>query len=229
MVRPHRAGDYSFNDIGITSFYMLSSTMSDELRAEKGYYAVGGCGANIQWHTEDDTMEIADRESLLRDMRMYAGSVFRTLDAPLHPFDWTQTTAAFRRTLQQYQEAAGSAFDFAPSRQELNHIEDALKRFYAQAPTHDHVASPAVQRFNFVQRRLARFLIPVNFSEVPTFYHDPALTVPPLPDLAPALTMPSVKEDVAKRNILRTHLTRGQNRLVWTLQLARETVEAALA
>jgi N-acetylated-alpha-linked acidic dipeptidase len=229
MVRPHRAGDYSFNDVGITSFYMLSSTMSDELRAKKGYYAVGGCGGNIQWHTEDDTMQIADRENLLRDMRMYAASVLRTLDAPLHPFDWTQTTAEFRRTLQQYQEAAGSVFDFAPSRQELDQLEGALKRFYAQAPTHEHVASPAVQRFNFVQRRLARFLIPVNFSEMPPFHHDPALTVPPLPDLAPALTIPTVKDDVAKRNILRTHLTRGQNRLVWTLQLAREMVEAALA
>src|SRR5262249_9717735 len=33
--RPPRAGDYSFNGIGITSFYMLSSTMSDEPRAER--------------------------------------------------------------------------------------------------------------------------------------------------------------------------------------------------
>src|SRR5205823_8082385 len=48
MERPHRAGDYSFNGIGLTSFYMLSSTMADELRAVKGYYAVGGCGGNIQ-------------------------------------------------------------------------------------------------------------------------------------------------------------------------------------
>ena len=48
--RPHRAGDYSFNNIGISSFFMLSSTMTPELRKEKGYYAVGGCGGNIAWH-----------------------------------------------------------------------------------------------------------------------------------------------------------------------------------
>jgi N-acetylated-alpha-linked acidic dipeptidase len=36
--RPHRAGDYSFNNIGISSYFMLSSTMSDSLREEKGYY-----------------------------------------------------------------------------------------------------------------------------------------------------------------------------------------------
>jgi hypothetical protein len=228
MERPHRAGDYSFNDIGITSFYMLSSTMSEEDREQKGYYAVGGCGGNIQWHTEGDTMEIADRDYLLRDMKMYAGSVLRTLDAPLHPFDWTQTTEEFRRTLGEYQEAAGSAFDFGPSRQAVDELEDALRRFYAQAPADDQAGSPAVRRFNFVQRRLARFLVPVNYSEMPKFFHDPALNVPKLPDLAPALTIPGIKDDVARRGIVRTHLTRGQNRMVWTLQLARETVEAAL-
>src|SRR5690606_5397518 len=50
--RPPRAGDYSFNSIGLSSFYMLSSTMAEEDRLAKGYYAVGGCGANIEWHTE---------------------------------------------------------------------------------------------------------------------------------------------------------------------------------
>lgn len=229
MERPHRAGDYSFNDIGISSFYMLSSTMTEEDRADKEFYAVGGCGANIQWHTEGDTMEIADRDNLLRDMKMYAASVFRTLTAPLHPFDWTRTTTEFRQTLASYQNAAGGEFDFSPSNREIDELEEALHRFYAQAPTDGGVGNPAVQRFNFVQRRLARLLVPVNYSEMRMFFHDPALTVPPLPDLAPALTLPKVKDDVAQRGIVRAHLTRGQNRLVWTLQLARETVEAALA
>jgi hypothetical protein len=53
--RPHRAGDYSFNNIGISSYFMLSSTMTPEKRTELGYYAVGGCGGNIAWHTENDT------------------------------------------------------------------------------------------------------------------------------------------------------------------------------
>ena len=44
---------YSFNNLGLSTFFMLSSTMPDDLREEKGYYAVGGCGGNIAWHTED--------------------------------------------------------------------------------------------------------------------------------------------------------------------------------
>jgi Zn-dependent M28 family amino/carboxypeptidase len=66
--RPHQAGDYSFNNIGISSFFMLLSTMPDEERERLGYYGVGGCGANIEWHTEEDLIHIADREILMKDM-----------------------------------------------------------------------------------------------------------------------------------------------------------------
>jgi hypothetical protein len=222
--RPVRAGDYSFNGIGITGFYMLGSTMSQELRDEKGYYPVGGGGANIQWHTEDDLMDIADKDNLLRDMRMYGASLLRTINAPLYPFDWTCTTADFRATLARYQEATGNQFDFAPARAALDALEASLKRLYATSPSGE-----AAERFNFAQRRLARILVPVNFSRMEPFFHDPAINVPPLPDLAPALSMPSAKNDVARRGILKAHLTRGQNRLIWALQNAREVVEAATA
>ena len=225
--RPPRAGDYSFNGIGLSSFYMLSSTMSEADREEKGYYAVGGCGANIQWHTEGDTLEIADREFLLRDMRMYAASVLRTLNAPLAPFDWTRTAAEFRATLDCYAAAAGERFDFGPAREALAGLETALDRFYAAAPTVTDAADPAARRFNVAQRRLGRLLIPVNYSRAEAFRHDPALNVPPLPDLAPALAMPAAADDAARRGVLLAHLTRGQNRLVWTLEQAREVVEAA--
>ena len=225
--RPPRAGDYSFNQIGITSFYMLSSTMSEEARRERGYYPVGGCGANIQWHTEDDTLEIADRENLLRDMRMYAASLLRVLNAPIHPFDWTRTTREFRRTLDRYQAATGDAFSFSPAFEAVDALERALERLYSAVPacTPD---SPEARRINAMQRRLARILVPVNYSRMAPFWHDPALNVPPLPDLAPALAMPGAKDDPGRRGILVAHLTRGQNRLLWALEQARELVEAAL-
>lgn len=81
--RPLRAGDKSFSNIGVSTFYMLTSTMTKELMKEKGYYPVGGCGANIAWHTEDDTLEIADRDHLLRDIRVYAAAAFRAANSPI--------------------------------------------------------------------------------------------------------------------------------------------------
>ncbi len=89
--RPHRAGDYSFNNIGISSYLMLSSTMTDRDREEKGYYTVGGCGGNIAWHTENDTLEIADKAILERDIKVYLLAVLRNANATVLPFDWRAT------------------------------------------------------------------------------------------------------------------------------------------
>ena len=83
--RPLRAGDYSFNNIGISSFFMLSSTMPQELVEQKGYYPVGGCGGNIEWHTEDDRMHIADLDVLEKDIRVYIAAVLRAANVPCTP------------------------------------------------------------------------------------------------------------------------------------------------
>ena len=225
--RPPRAGDYSFNGIGLTGFYMLSSTMSDELREEKGYYAVGGCGANIEWHTEGDLIEIADPDILLRDMRMYAASILRVLNAGAIPFDFTRTAAEFRATLEANQRAVGNRFDFSPSLRALDELDSALRAFYATAPVDAAPDSAEARRFSFAQRRLGRLLNPVNYSRMEAFRHDPALGVPPLPDLAAAPSLASADGDAARTGIIRAHLTRGQNRLIWALIQATETVRAA--
>ncbi len=226
MERPARAGDYSFNSIGISSFYMLSSTMSPEARAEKGYYPVGGCGANIAWHTEDDGMAIADRDNLLRDIKVYGASILRVMNAPLLPVDWRKTTAEFQATLARYAEATGDVFDFAPAVEAVAGLERSLESFYAAASSATDVASAT--RYNHVQLRLARLLIPVNYSREAPFHHDPALEVSPLPDLAPALTARRVSGDEHERGILQASLLRGRNRLVWTLVQAKELVDSAL-
>ncbi|MGH6816409.1 MAG: M28 family peptidase, partial [Hyphomicrobiaceae bacterium] len=128
--RPHRAGDYAFNNIGISSFFMLSSTMPDDLRAEKGYYTVGGCGGNIAWHTEHDTIEIADREILLRDIRVYAQAIVGLANATVLPFDWTAVTREFAATVEKYRKAAGAAFDLARTAKAVGDLDRALKKFY---------------------------------------------------------------------------------------------------
>ena len=96
-VRPLRAGDYSFNQIGPTGLYMLLSNIPDEERQRRGYYAVGGCGGNIAWHTPDDLMPVADLEILRRDLTVYLTTIVRILNAPLHPFDYTAPLTEMRR------------------------------------------------------------------------------------------------------------------------------------
>ena len=86
------------------------------------------------------------------------------------------------------------------------------------------MTDPRVREVNGKIRRLARILVPINFSRRGKFRHDPALDVPPLPDLAPATEVQRLEKDSHRYNLLQTHLTRGQNRVVWALRQARETV-----
>ncbi len=113
-VRPLRAGDYSFNQIGPTGLYMLLSNIPIEERKRRGYYAVGGCGGNIAWHTPDDLMPVADLEILRRDLAVYLTTIVRILNAPLHPFDYTAAIDEMRAAVARYHEAAGGEVDFAP-------------------------------------------------------------------------------------------------------------------
>ncbi len=220
--RPHRAGDYSFNNIGISSLLMLSSTMPDDLRAKKGYYTVGGCGGNIAWHTENDTIEIADRDILLRDIKVYAEMVMSIADAPLLPFDWRAQVEEFGETIAGYQKAAGKAFDFAPATAATASLAKSLDRFHKAAKR----GTVPLAAANYAVQRLARILIPINYTTGPRFRHDPATPVQPLPTLAAATQLKGM--DKTRAGFARTTLTRGQNRYVAALREAEAVVTAAL-
>ena len=214
--RPPQAGDYSFNNIGLPSFFMLSSTMPDELRAEKGYYDVSGCGANIAWHTENDQLEIADRNILLTDMKIYLLSVLRVANAEVLPFDWAATCDEFLATIAGYEKASQGLADLGPARAATEALKAALGGLSA---------APVAQR-NAALQELARVLVPVNYTREARFRHDPAYTVPPLPTLAVAAELPEFAEG-HMRKMAQTELLRGQNRFLAAMDQARRIVAAA--
>jgi N-acetylated-alpha-linked acidic dipeptidase len=224
--RPPRAGDYSFNNIGVSGCLMLSSTMAEADRAAHDYYAVGGCGGNIAWHTEDDTLEIADRDVLARDLRFYTAIVTRLINAPLHPLDFRQTVREMQATLARYNAAAEPTVSLIAASAVASPLAAELERDYSSASAlrERPATDPAVQRFNAIARALSRLLVPVNYSRQGAFRHDPALDVPPLPDLAPALLLHGENRDSDEARVIRAHLIRGRNRLIWTLRQARALV-----
>jgi hypothetical protein len=213
-------------NLGLSAFFMLSSTMPADLRAEKGYYAVGGCGANIAWHTEDDTIEIADRDNLLRDIKLYATAVWRVANAPVPPFDFRLTLDEFGKTLTGYQEQAGDRFDLSAAQPEIARLREALDRFYAGVAELDgrEAIDPAVRQAATIQRKLARLLIPVNYARGGRFWQDPAESVPSLPDLAQVKRLAKAEPGSHEYNASLVTLQRGMNRLNWALRRAREVV-----
>jgi N-acetylated-alpha-linked acidic dipeptidase len=219
--RPHRAGDYSFNNIGLSSYLMLSSTMTEREREEKGYYTVGGCGANIAWHTENDTLEIADKDIMLRDIKVYLLAVLRNANAKILPFDWRATAREFIHTVDTYQKKAGERFDLSPSRKAVESLAEALAAFYAGIDS----GKIEAKRANHVIQRLARILVPLNYTREQRFHHDPALPIPELPAISTAADLDKLGPE--KLGFAKTQLVRGQNRVISALRQAEQLVRAA--
>ncbi len=219
--RPHRAGDYSFNNIGISSLMMLSSTMPQAVAAEKGYYAVGGCGGNIGWHTENDTLEIADRDVMLRDIQVYLGLVVGIANARILPFDWRAITQEFQETLERCQDAVGASYSLAASREAVQALDVDLQHLYL-AVQNQAISDAAA---NDVIRQLARILVPINHTMQPRFGHDPACAMPALPGLDVAnrwATLPAALQGFGL-----TQIRRGENKLLAALRQARRELKLA--
>lgn len=229
--RPLRAGDYSFNNIGISGYLMLSSTMSEELRAEKGYYPVGGCGGNIAWHTEDDTLEIGDKDNLGRDVKVYVAAVLRVVNAAVPPFDFRLTLDSFESTIASYQSVAGDRFDFSPALDDIAAVRSDFDAFYARIDALEDAdaADLQAQAASRAQRQLARILVPVNYVREARFRQDPAETVRPLPDLAVVSQVVAREPRSHEAHAGVISLQRGLNRVRWAIRQAGAVVRGEKA
>jgi len=183
-VRPIKAGDYSFNNIGITSFYMLLSNIPREVARAKGLYAVGGCGGNIEWHTEADTIEIADKENLLRDIKVYIATLLRVLNSEILPFDFRKMVAESLEYIRLYSREAGDRFDLNPVIHELSALGKSLDAFYHLCGEKSRRDEVFLEEINRIQVRLGRILISLAYAREGTFDHDPAVPTPHFPDMA---------------------------------------------
>jgi N-acetylated-alpha-linked acidic dipeptidase len=220
---PLRAGDISFSNLGISTFFMLSSTMSNELREKKGYYAVGGCGGNIEWHTEADTLDIADRDRLLRDIRLYTGATLRAANAPLHPLDFRATVEQIEQALTGYGERVGELVDLDVSFTRARELREALDALYAAASGVTSIDD--ARPYNDAQIAIGRELVRVLYSRAGAYRQDPALNIPPLPEFAAAADAVGTVPD----GVLRTELLRARNRLDRALDVAADRARAATA
>lgn len=241
-MRPLRAGDYSFHQIGLTGFFMLLSNIPEEVAEEKGFYPVGGCGGNSDaWHTEGDTLAVADRENLERDIHVYVEAVVRLSTAPFLPFDYRATVREIVETVEEYGRVADDALDLEPLTAVCDSLLGDLDRFYDHAAdalgaaggsanaagtlaAGDRDRHEALRAWDRLQLELARELVPVGYSAERRYYHDPAMEVPPVPDLAILRRWPDLQDDDDGRRFLLAEATRGRNRITDAILRARERV-----
>ena len=226
-VRPLRAGDYSFNQIGPTGLYMLLSNIPAEERKARGFYAVGGCGGNIAWHTPDDLMPVADLEIMKRDLAVYLTTIVRVVNSPLHPFDYAAAVDEIRSVVEEYQKAAGGEVDLTPIVKDLAVLRDEIAawRSASEARVRGQSAGSERRQANALLRRIARTLVPINYARGERFDHDPAVKFGPVPRLEAAASIGSAAPEL--RPFIRTALLRERNKIRAMLRSLRREVRAA--
>ena len=80
---------------------------------------------------------------------------------------------------------------------------------------------------NAAMRRASRLVVRSNYARLDPFRQDPALEVPPLPDLEPALRLPKLAAASHEAHVTATHLMRGANRVAALWDEAARELEAA--
>ncbi|KPN29101.1 peptidase family M28 [Halolamina pelagica] len=214
---PPRAGDYSFDNIGVTGFFMLGSNIPKEIRDERGYHPVGGCGGNSDaWHVSTDTLDKAGKDELLRDIRIYAVSILRVLNAELLPFDHTRYADRLIDQVEEYDDAAGDQFDFGPTLEELRALRDEIASFRERAEAGEIDPETANRAITALSRTLTRLYL----VEDGQFEQDPATSRNPVPRYDPARDFAHIDGDDAR--FLQVQLKRAQNETVHELRTARD-------
>ncbi len=223
--RPTRAGDYSFNNIGVTSFFMLSSNIGKKRMNELGYYQVYGCGGNIEWHTVADDMRLVDEEVFLRDTKLYLAGVLKMANAEILPINSRNMLSFMEKYLREYEMAAGGSFDLMPLFEEIQTLKSLLDEFYLMAER--CLGNYQKQAYiNDAILKIARKLIRINYTSKQEFKHDSAAMVPPIPDIAPVLRVNQLKPNEQKH--LLTQLIRGRNRVQHTMRECGEIISSTI-
>src|SRR5262245_39131645 len=220
--RPNRSSDYSFYNIGISGAFMASSMMPAAEIDSRGWHRVGGCGGNIAWHTEDDTLEIADKGVLSKDIALYLEAILTFANAEVLPFDFRATLKELSAAVNGYVHTAGDWLDLSlvsralaelSGKVDLLHASVAAKKVAPRAP-------------NAAMRELSVALVQLNDAGGGPYEQDPAVTLPPVPLLSIADDLGIYDKDTI--GFALTTLLRGRNAALDAIDRADAAVTRAL-
>lgn len=226
-----RAGDQSFWGHGIPAALMSLSEQPPEnadpvllaLHHQISGGASAGGGLGWWWHTPEDTVDKIDPAFLRRDASIYVLLLHRLCTAGRLPLDYQPVVADLRQNITTIAGKAGTHFDLSPVVAWIDVLVAALDRLDEQAGTLDDAT------VNRCLKRIARVLIPVDYTRTGQFGQDLAVPTSPLPGLQPAATLDSLDPDGDDYHFLRTTLVSERNRLVHALCEATRAVDETVA
>jgi N-acetylated-alpha-linked acidic dipeptidase len=212
--RMTRAGDMSFNGIGIPALFMELSQMpvTRDVVGEMPWW----------WHTSEDTIDKVDLDVLELDTKIYLSAIWRLCRNPLLPADFRPVVSEMRGELSNLQKAAGEAADLSAVQARVEALAEAAERLSeraARARTQSEISA-----LNKQVKALSRILIPLTYTMSGRFEQDPAWDIPYLPALQGVAELARMDPKSDEFAFLKTEVARGQNSVLFALRRALEVM-----
>jgi N-acetylated-alpha-linked acidic dipeptidase len=216
-----RAGDQSFYGIGVPSVAVRAYIPEGSLH--RGQW-IGGSGGAWWWHSPYDTLDKGDRDHLLRDMRMEALAVYRSVNAGVLPFDFSEVAGMYEETLVEIKERTSGAFDLNPTLDRIGELKSRSERMNEAIAGLDESKAPEV---NDILSRVSKILTSTFYTQAGPFDQDPAYGISHLPALQDAARLAGLDPVSGEAGFLRTRLIREANRVNKALDAAIELISEA--
>jgi hypothetical protein len=177
--------------------------------------AVGGCGLGWWWHTEEDTLDKADRAVLETDVRIYALTALRLCNASRLPYDVAALANEAQTELRALAAAAGEHVD-------LGSVISLAGALCEKAGDLGQIEDD--EAYNRAVMGIIKAVNPVNYTAHGPFDHDAAVPAKPFPGLQAAARLPRLPREGNAYGFLRTRLVRERNRIAEALAEAIRSV-----
>ena len=230
-----RAGDQSFLGHGVPSLFMSLSEQSPAQGDSAGGFAelVGGSagrsgGLGWWWHTTEDTLDKIDPDLLVRDARIYAAIAHRLAAEPILPLDPSAAARELLDHISDWQEKAGDRFDLSGVTERASRLSDLCKMLQDKTENLRSGDPETVKVLNSAIQNAEQTLVRLDYTRCDPFAHDPALSQPAVPLLAPIDDLSRSKPGSDRESELLTQLVRNRNRLLHELSRGNEGLAGVL-
>ena len=228
--RVGRMGDQSFVGVGVPSLLMdLSEPPAGSPGVSRDFNLPTGGGGGLPWwwHTTEDLPDKIDPSLLERDCKIYVGIVHTLCSEPVLPLDCEATARDWLAKLRPLRSPAGGHVDLGPTIAAARRLVAATAALGRAARSLRGARDrQAVRAINAALMKLGRTLIPIGYTQIGRFDHDPALEQPDVPLLGAVRALAGVRSDDARHLAVRA--VRGLNAVRFALNQAAEIAESAV-
>lgn len=199
-----RNGDQSFWNVGLSNAFASFSRQKKVVDSDGNIsYGKGNASLGPFWHTPKDLFDCIDPDFLVRDCKIIGEYVMTFLMEDVLPLDYTASTADIIAQLKQWDTIAGEEYDLSKQISHAERLDDLCRRFY-QAPV-------SAEERNEVYLKLARILVPLNFTKGDIYTQEVAADIDPMPSLSSIREMIDPATPYRQKMALKLKLKRATN------------------